>query len=191
MAETRTPPWASRLAAEIDEADQRATRLVAGLTAPQLNWKPAPHEWSVGQCLDHLCVANEVYLAAIGQAFDGQPLAVVDEISPGWFGRWFIRSYIEPSATTKRARAPGKIVPSPAVDASILARFLDTNRALRDSVRRGSQHDVNRLRFKNPFVTGIRFTVGTGFEILVRHQRRHLLQAERVVGRPDFPARSQ
>jgi len=188
---TANPPWAIRLLGQIDEADRRATRLVAGLTTTQLNWKPSPGEWSVGQCLDHLCVANEVYLRAISPAFEGQPPAVAREITPGWFGRWFIRNYIEPSAVTKRGRAPRKIVPGSAVDGSILARFLDTNLQLRESVRHGAQYDVNRIRFKNPFVAGIRFTVGTGFEILVRHQRRHLLQAERVAARGEFPTISQ
>ncbi|HEX5071500.1 MAG TPA: DinB family protein [Vicinamibacterales bacterium] len=188
---TAAPSWVSRLLQEIDDADARATRLAAGLTAGQLNWKPTAQEWSVGQCLDHLCVANDVYLASIARSFEGQPRAVASDITPGWFGRWFIRNYIEPSAVTKRGRAPRKIVPGSAVDASILDRFLATNQALRDHVRRASEYDVNRIRFKNPFVAGIRFTVGTGFEILVRHQRRHLLQAERVAARDGFPGLSQ
>jgi hypothetical protein len=33
----------------------------------------------------------------------------------------------------------------------------------------------------------IRFTVGTGLEILTRHENRHLLQAERVRANPAFP----
>jgi hypothetical protein len=188
---TDTPAWTSRLLQEIDDADARAKRLASGLTTAQLNWKPSPQEWSVGQCLDHLCVANDVYLASIARSFEGRPRAVVSDISPGWFGRWFIRSYIEPSPVTKRGRAPRKIVPASAVDASILDRFLATNQTLRDHVRRASQYDVNRIRFKNPFVAGIRFTVGTGFEILVRHQRRHLLQAERIAAREGFRGLSQ
>ena len=41
-------------------------------------------------------------------------------------------------------------------------------------------YDLNRIRFKNPFVGIIRFTVGTGLEVMSRHERRHLLQAERI-----------
>jgi len=188
---TQDPTWAARLLRQIDEADARAARLASGFTTTQLNWKPSPGEWSVGQCLDHLCVANDVYLAAIAGSCEGHPGRAVEEITPGWFGRWFIRSYIEPSAVTKRGRAPRKIVPASAVDATILDRFLATNRNLRAEIRRASGYDVNRIRFKNPFVAGIRFTVGTGFEILVRHQRRHLLQAERIAGRDGFPTVSQ
>src|SRR6478672_10932595 len=31
------------------------------LSAEQLNWKPAPESWSVGQCLDHLIKSNEEF----------------------------------------------------------------------------------------------------------------------------------
>jgi hypothetical protein len=39
---------------------------------------------------------------------------------------------------------------------------------------------VNRVRFRNPFIAVIRFTIGTGLEIIARHEDRHLLQAERI-----------
>jgi hypothetical protein len=174
------PPWAVRLLSEIDAADQRAIALAQPLTVNQLNWKPSPGEWSIGQCLDHLCVANDVYLAAMEPALRHPPRGVAQEITPGWFGRWFIRTAIEPSTRSRKGRAPGKIVPRSTVDPSVLGLFLKTNVSARDFVRRAAEHDVNRARFQNPFVPIIFFTVGTGLEVLVRHQRRHLLQAERV-----------
>ena len=180
QADAGLPPWAARLLSEIDAADQRAMALAKPLTPDQLNWKPSPGEWSVGQCLDHLCVADEVYLAAMETGLPGRPHGVAQEITPGWFGRWFIRTAIEPSAQSRKGRAPRKIVPASNVDGTILERFLKTNVQARAFVHRAAQYDVNHVRFRNPFVPIIFFTVGTGLEILVRHQRRHLLQAERV-----------
>jgi hypothetical protein len=69
----------------------------------------------------------------------------------------------------------------------ILDRFARSNVVLRDLVRRASGYDVNRIRFRNPFIAAVRFSVGTGFEIVWRHQRRHLLQAERVTRAVGFP----
>ena len=172
--------WAVRLISDLDAADQRAKELVKGLSPLQLNWRPSPEAWSVGQCLEHLCAASEVYLPAISASLAASPLLAVQEITPGWFGGWFIRNYIEPSSGSKRARAPKKIAPRTQVDPSILDRFLASNEAARELVRRASHYDVNRVRFKNPFIPVLRFTVGTGLEIVSSHQRRHLLQAERV-----------
>jgi hypothetical protein len=187
QADSDTPPWCVRLMSELDEADRRASTLATTLTSRQLNWKPSQDTWSVGQCLEHLCIANEVYLSAMSSSLAARPLAVVQEITPGWFGRWFIRSYIEPSPDTRRARAPNKIGPGAQVEPSVLERFLSSNAKARELVRRAAKHNVNRIRFKNPFIPVLRFTIGTGLEILVRHQRRHLLQAERIRERREFP----
>ena len=54
--------------------------------------------------------------------------------------------------------------------------------------RMAASRIVNRIRFKNPFIPMLRFTMGTGFEIVSKHQSRHLLQAERVRESVNFPA---
>lgn len=185
-----SPPWSRRLIAELDAADQRAKALAANLSPDQLNWNPRPGAWSVGQCLEHLSVSNEVYLLAISESLANQPSAVVQDISIGWFGRWFIRNYVAPpSGTSKptKAPAPGKIRPGTRVDPGILDRFIRSNEAARQVIRRATGHDVNRIRFKNPLVSVIRFTVGTGLEIISQHEQRHLLQAERVRESANFP----
>jgi hypothetical protein len=87
----------------------------------------------------------------------------------------------------KAAAAPGKIKPRAAIDAQVLDRFLRSNARTREIIRRAADYDVNRLRFRNPFAPVIRFTVGTGLEILSQHEQRHLLQAEKVRESPGFP----
>jgi hypothetical protein len=183
-----SPPWCRRLTSELDAADSRAVALAKGLSIAQLNWKPRSDVWSVGQCLEHLCISNEVYVQAISPALGVAPTGPVNEITPGWFGRWFIRRYIEPTTQRARARAPGKITPvASQIDSSILDRFIASNAAVRGVIGRAQRHDVNRVRFKNPFVPLIRFTVGTGLQIIARHNHRHLLQAERVTQLAGFP----
>ncbi|GAC1639040.1 MAG: hypothetical protein NVS9B14_19970 [Candidatus Acidiferrum sp.] len=179
--------WVDLLMADLDAAEERARKLTAGLSTEQLNWQPTAGTWSVGQCLDHLRVMNDVYLPPVEVALAGKPKRAVEEITPGWFGRWFLRSFVEPSATTKKVKAPSKSAPASKVDGTVLERLLRGNENLRGLLRRASEYDVNRIRFKNPFVPMIRFTVGTGLTIVVRHEHRHLLQAERVKASNGFP----
>lgn len=179
------PAWCERLLGEFMAADTRAITLLRGVTAEQLNWNPRQGAWSVGQCLHHLAICNELYVDAIEATLTVNLSAhPVQEIMPGRPSRWFIRKYIEPSAT--RATAPAKIRPAAIVDLSVLDRFLRSNERIRAIVRRAADYDVNRIRFRNPFVPVIRFTIGTGFEILAKHEARHLLQAERVKSATGF-----
>jgi hypothetical protein len=187
QADSRLSAWPVRLIDELDTIDRRANDLARGLSPEQLNWKPAEDLWSVGQCVQHLYITNEVYLPAIANALDDRPPSPVQDIAPGWFGRWFIRTYIEPSSRGKRARAPRKIAPAQQTDLSVLDLFLRSNDVARDLVRRAGAYNINRVRFANPFIPLLRFSVGTGLEIVWRHQRRHLLQAERIRQTPSFP----
>lgn len=181
------PAWAARAIDELEISDRQTITLAGTLTRDQLNWKPAPNQWSVGQCLDHLLIANRVYLPPIARALESQPRWQVQEITPGWFGRWFIRTQIEPSTQRRRGRAPAKIAPSPDVETMVVQELVRSNDDARELFRRASEYDVNTIRFANPFVPVIRFTVGTGVEVVWRHQRRHLLQAERVTRALGFP----
>ena len=187
QADRRLPAWSVRLIDELDTTDRRVNDLARGLSPKQLNWKPTEDLWSVGQCLHHLYAANEVYLPAIANALDDRPPSPVQDITPGWFGRWFIRTYIEPSSSGKRARAPRQIAPGQQIDPSVLDLFLRSNDVARDLARRAGAYNINRIRFRNPFIPLLRFTVGTGLEIVWRHQRRHLLQAERIKHTATFP----
>ena len=187
LPQTIAPAWPPRLAFELSANDQSAQALIAGLTEEQLNWQPSPGAWSVGQCLEHLCITNEAYLPRITAALEGKPDSPVEQITPGALEGWFIRSFIEPSPKTRRAPAPGKIRPGTRVELSVIDRFLSGNKTYREVIVSARGKNVNRIRFWNPLVPGLRFTVGAGLEIISGHERRHLLQAERVRGAANFP----
>src|SRR5215467_5979052 len=94
------PPDLQKVLVELDAADQEAQRLVAGLSDEQVNWQPGGGTgWSIGQCLDHLRQGNSLYASALQDAVrNTQPESAPRKgpISPGWFGRWFIREMEPP-----------------------------------------------------------------------------------------------
>jgi len=61
------PAWSLRLIAELDHADRRAKQVAGALSPEVLNWKPRHDKWSIGQCLHHLALANEIYLPPIDE----------------------------------------------------------------------------------------------------------------------------
>jgi DinB family protein len=167
---------------ELDRLDGDARDLVQDLSDAQVNWQPREGKtWSIGQCLDHLAKTNFTYTAAICSAVRAVDLKVARErpIQPGWFGRFFLRS-VEPPPRWKIS-APKKIVPASNVGRDeALKTFLDSHNGVRALVRECAKFDLNRIRFRNPFIPVIRFTVGTGLLVIPAHGRRHLWQAGRV-----------
>jgi len=178
------PADLQKVVSDLDAADREAQRLVAGLSEDQLNWQPGGGTaWSVGQCLDHLAQANAVYTTALLDAVRRSKAASAPRkgpISPGWFGRWFIRE-MEPPPRRKMT-APRKATPSARYGvAEVLKAFVAAHDRVRFLIAESRELDLNRIRFKNPFVGVIRFTVGTGLLIIGAHDRRHLLQAGKVL----------
>src|SRR5260221_5606991 len=125
--ETFAPAWSIRLATDLSANDQTARNLVGGFTEEQLNWQPAPGCWSVGQCLEHLCVTNECYLRPISDALSGKPRSPVEEITPGWLAGLFFRNFAVPSPSSQRASVPAKIRPGPRTYLLALDHFLSRN----------------------------------------------------------------
>ena len=97
-----------------------------------------------------------------------------------------------PVKRLNRMRAPRKIRPRaspPLADAA--DRFFASHRDVVAFLDRYAEIDLAGVRFPNPFVRGVRFSLATGLHVLSAHERRHLWQAWRVCrsGRARGPAR--
>jgi hypothetical protein len=167
---------------ELNRTDEEARQLVSGLSEAQLNWRSSPTAWSVAQCLDHLGQINSAYIPALQAAVrhaDRNSVGTYEPIQPGWFGRWFINAMEPPPRRKFKSPAKGK----PGLQKSgdeVLSVFIASHNELRSVIYEAREVNLNRIRFKNPFVSLLRFTVGTGILIIGAHDRRHLWQARQV-----------
>lgn len=172
------------LEAALDAIDNDARSLLAGLTAEQGVWRPAPGSWSIAHCLDHLATANRVYLRAMEPSAGGalaRGSRRTRPALPGLIGGWFVRSLEPPVRPRFRMRAPAKIVPRespPLADAA--AQFFATQDQVRAFLRKYADIDLAGVRFPNPFIRGVRFSLATGLHVIASHDRRHVWQAWNV-----------
>ncbi len=182
-------PELKSILADLDSADERARRIVGEVSDAQANWQPRKSAWSIAQCLDHLSRTNAAYATALRTALsDAKPVGYgfSGPIAPGWFSRWFIGS-LEPPPK-KKMRSPKTIIPAlHANKDDVLQSFLRSQNDVRSVVHQGASYDLNRLRFRNPFVGAVRFTVGAGLLVVAAHDRRHLWQAEQVRNSAGYP----
>lgn len=169
---------------ELDAAERDAEALVAGLTAEQGIWRARPGSWSVAECLDHLATANRVYLRAL-QTAASRALEAGSRrwrpAKPGWVGRCFVSTLEPPARRWYKLKAPRKIRPrvSPPL-AESFASFVAEQAEVRTFLRTYADIDLAGVRFVNPFVRSIRFSLATGLHVINAHERRHLLQAWNV-----------
>ena len=170
----------------LDAAERDARALVSGLSEALGGWRADAGSWSVAECLDHLATANRVYLAAMRPAAERALKAGRwrrRPVRPGLIGGWFVRLLEPPVRPRLRMQAPRQIRPraAPAL-ADAAAAFFASQREVREFLRRYEGIELAGVRFVNPFVRGIRFSLATGLHVIAAHERRHLLQGWKVRG---------
>jgi len=78
-------------------------------------------------------------------------------------------------------KAPRSVEPHTAPPlANAFASFRTSQDEVRAFLRAYADLDRAAVRFPNPFVHGIRFSLATGLHDITAHERRHLCQAWRV-----------
>lgn len=168
----------------LNAAERDARALVTGLSNDLGTWRAGPESWSIAECLDHLATANRVYLRAMQPPAER---ALTERRQrrrpalPGVIGGWFVRTLEPPAKRHSRSKAPQIIRPriAPQLDDAAGA-FLTSHDEVRAFLQRYADTDLAGVRFPNPFIRGIRFSLATGLHVIAAHERRHLWQAWNV-----------
>ena len=174
---TLQDPHLNDLYEQIDAIKDHARQVAAGLTPDQLRWQPARKAWSVGQCLEHLCVSASLYCDRMAPA-----IARADKTHeptrwrPTFLGRVLIKSV----TTSRRVKGPGVFRPPAQPAADVLERFLESQDRLAQLMIEADGVDLGRVKVSSPVGRWFRLNLGDCFVILVLHSKRHLKQAARV-----------
>jgi len=161
---------------------ERIAALVRPLDSAKINEHPETNGWSVGQVLEHLCVADERYevpLATLLRGARPDAGAAAREWKSSLLGGLIAGSLLKPKPlTSPKAFRPGP-TPRNGVVETLLGRELTFVKIMDDAAK----YDWRALRIGSPalYSWAPKMNVGDGFRIHVVHLTRHLRQIERLV----------
>jgi hypothetical protein len=163
------------------------------LSAGQLNWKPAPDQWSIGQCLDHLITSNRQYFPMLESIAQGtRKPSLMERIPglPGFFGKLLLKS-LDPSNQKKR-KTPAVFQPGTGqLSAAIVGDFVQHQQALTRLLKAlGPVGDHEKLIVSSPVSGLITYSLQDAIRIIVVHEERHFMQAKRLLKANGFPQAS-
>jgi len=172
---------------QLDEQSRRARALRDAHTAIQLSWNPPEGGWSIGQVLEHLCIANDSYLAQAEGPVDHAKREPARARTATWrptvMGNFLVRSF----NSTRRLPAPKIYRPGAAAREAVIDAFLARQEAIGVLLERAVDVVWQDSKMKSPVTSLIRLNLGDGFAIMLTHADRHLRQIERVERHVDFP----
>lgn len=175
---------AERQAAEVES-------LFSALDPGALTWRADETRWSVTGHVAHLCIINGDYLERIGETIQ-DARAGKGPFSDGpyrhpWFGRWFA-GLMEPPPK-RRVTTMRSMIPDPGADPETeRARFAEAHAKMVELMKDARGLDLGRVRFSSPYMALFRFSLGSGFAMLLAHSRRHLWLIDEVRNAHGFPA---
>lgn len=168
------------LVAELERLEQAYLAAGHGLDDEAWNRQAvAGKSWSVGQCLDHVAKINRPYLEALREAAGRAPRGSAP-LRANALGRWFVAEMEPP--VKRRLPAPKVAVPASRLDPrDTVEAFRRAQAEVVSLVRETAGRDLNRVRFRNPYLLGLPlFNASTGFLVIAAHERRHLVQVEKI-----------
>lgn len=178
-----TSAWTS----EIDHVTQSFVKLLGRLDEKELNEQPDKVHWSPAQILDHIISINESYFQVIDRLLSGNAKTPwVSKLSfyVNYMGKT-IRNAVDPGQP-KKTRTFSIWEPAPERHAlSIVEEFTGHQDLLKQKIEQ-----CKLLLDKNPVISSpvnrwIVYRLDTAFNIIVAHEKRHLLQCERLLaGKP-------
>ena len=172
---------------ELEKITEDFRAAFGSLTNEQLNWKPVAESWSIAQCVDHLIRSNDEVQPAINAKLAGGKNSFLESWSPltGFFGGFLKNSLMKDS---RKFKAPSKsIVPPSEIEAGIIDRFAENQKAVIHSINAMEKLDLDKTVITSPFVRVMTYRLSDGLGILVEHEKRHFRQATRVVASDGFP----
>ena len=161
-----------------------------GLSAVQLNWKPAPESWSVGQCLDHLIKSNEEFYPELDALAAGtRKNSFWQNWSPlsGIAGAFLVNTLKKDGQKVKTNQ---KMTPPSDIPADIVHKFAAHQAQFIEKIRSTANADWRKTVLTSPFVKIMTYRMDVGLQALIEHEKRHVRQAKRVMAMDGFPKSS-
>lgn len=173
---------------ELQTISEKTKSTFGNLSSTQINWKPNPKSWSVGQCFEHLIITNNLYFPAIQKVIDGEHRNNFFSNIP--FSTNLIGTLMKNSLKPEQARKMKTFkIFEPAtsnVSSTIFADFAENNRKLIKMIEACKDLEIHKIKIPEPLSPALNLRLDDAFEILVLHEQRHFLQAERVMQMESF-----
>jgi DinB superfamily len=167
---------------QFEQITKDASDLVKGLSEEEFNWRPAPGQWSIEECLAHLTMVGQVEIGHIERAIESGRAHGLTGSGPFEYSaleRYIMRE-TEPPARHHRP-TPKRFTPlhnQPVT--AVLPTFNHVQSMFILQIERADGLDLRRVKVVTPITRLIKLSLGTAFAQAAAHERRHLAQARRV-----------
>lgn len=150
-------------------------------TTEELNWRPAPKSWSVLECLEHLNLYGDFYLPEIEKVIQLSKFPAEPAFKTGLLGNYFANMMLPREKMSRMKTFKDKNPLGSELDRSTLGRFIEQQLKIINLLQEATQKDLGRTRTGTSISGFIQLKLGDTFRVVIFHNQRHILQAQKVL----------
>lgn len=173
-----------------------ALRDFTPLTVQQLNWREAPHKWSILECIAHLNYVADFYFPPTLKALEhakSKGSTPQKNFTRGWLGHYYVSKMRlqQDNLPKKNIEAPQKYVPVLDINEQldkkeVFDQFVANQKTLARIIAESKTINIEKTRVYAAFFNLVSVRLGDMLKILVYHDERHVVQAQRVLYHDQF-----
>ncbi len=173
----------SRTKSNINAVEQLKT-----VPEKELNRKENPGSWSVLECIEHLNLYGDFYLPEIRRRIaEGVSAGPAPEFKSGLLGNYFAVSMLPKEGTLNKMKTfKDKDPAGSSLNKEVLRRFTDQQKEMLDLLNMARKVNLTRVKTAISISWLLKLRLGDTFRVVIYHNQRHILQAERVLRKQSF-----
>lgn len=171
---------------ELTELTQKALHFgiaLKKLEHYQLKYKPEPNVWNIYECLEHLNLYGDHYLAEIEKTLDNsRPDASSKNFKGSILGNYFVK-IIRPVEGGFKKMKTAKAMDPIATDLNFgtVDRFIGQQQKLLELLDRSRHYDLKKIKIRTTLSIFLHLGLGDTLRFVIHHIERHLVQAAEML----------
>ena len=152
------------------------------LNVEKLNWKATEKKWSVLECLEHLNRYGRFYLPEIKKRMENGAKAQSDSIfKSGWLGNYFANSMLPKEKLNKMNTFKSMNPVGSKLDKETLDEFINQQKEMLQLLSKAREINLSKTKTSITISNWIKLRLGDTFRVVIYHNQRHIVQANRTL----------
>lgn len=153
----------------------------ASLSFEELNQKPSPEKWSIGECLQHLVCYGNFYLPAMEKSLKNYKgnSSPNSDFKTGYFGNKFAEMLRYKEVGMKKMKAPKiEVLSFSEVDKNIIELFLHQQQRHLELLEKTKAVKMEKVKVPIALTKLIKTKIGDTLRFTIYHNQRHIIQSK-------------
>ncbi len=158
---------------------------IVNLSPDELNWRINNKSWCIAQCLEHLYLLGSKYNDLINyQLLNYSQNNHTNYKKSNLLGRLLL-SFVRPVPIIK-IKSFKVFAPINHNSSGIIDQFLKYQQNFIALIDQSKQIEYQKIQIPSPFSKLIKLRLDDSMQLIINHEKRHIIQIENILNHPDF-----